>query len=288
VKRSLAVLLVIGCAACPAASATPRGDSPTPRRDAAAPSTLEPAREGAAAGLAPDSTGEDAPRDDLSQDEEPRDIGPFTLSFLPHRNVFLTTPSFRTTPATPTRLLANLHGLCNPPEYACGYWMKAASEVAFLVCPEGNARCGGSENAPPTWTESFEGMDADLEKAVAATEASFPSEMTRDGAVLTGFSRGAYAAAAIALRHPGRWPYLVLVEGDVTLTVPMLERAHVRSVAMLAGEWGTQLAGSKKTCETLGRRGYPARFIVMPKAGHYYSADIDERMREALAFVLAH
>jgi pimeloyl-ACP methyl ester carboxylesterase len=130
-------------------------------------------------------------------------------------------------------------------------------------------------------------MGNDLEHAVDAVEATYPGEITREGSVLTGFSRGAYAAAAIAARHPGRWPYLILVEGDVTLTVPMLERAKVRAVAMLAGEWGTQREGSRKTCEALAKQGYPARFFLMPRAGHYYSADIDERMREALAFVLA-
>jgi hypothetical protein len=259
---------VLMCTACKVASATP---SPEPAPPAAI-----------------DASADDAARDELppeQADAGPRDIGPFTLPFLPNRSIFLSVPSSR---ATPERLLANLHGLCNPPSYACGYWTRAASEVGFLVCPEGNGRCGGGENAPPTWTGSFDVMDDDLEKAISATEAAFPDEITREGAVLTGFSRGAYAAPYIATRHPGRWPYLILVEADVTLNVPMLQRAKVRAVAMLAGEWGTQLAGSRKTCEALARQGYPARLFVMPKAGHYYSADIDEQMRQALAFVLAH
>jgi len=267
--RRAQAAFVLGCTACQAASAAPSPDPAPP--------------------LAIDASVDDAARDELPPsahaDAGPRDIGPYTLPFLPNRSIFLSVPSSR---ATPERLLANLHGLCNPPGYACGYWTRAASEVGFLVCPEGNGRCGAGDNAPPTWTESFDAMGDDLERAIAATEAAFPGEITREGAVLTGFSRGAYAAPFLAARHPGRWPYLVLVEADVTLTVPMLERAKVRAVAMLAGEWGSQLEGSRKTCQTLARQGYPARLFVMPRAGHYYSADIDLQMRQALAFVLAH
>jgi pimeloyl-ACP methyl ester carboxylesterase len=214
-----------------------------------------------------------------------REIGPYELPFLPHRSVYLVVPPRA---GRPERLVANLHGLCNPPGYACGYWTHAASEVGFLVCPEGNARCGPGAYEAPTWTESFEAMSQDLEQAIKTTSETYPGEITRQGAVLTGFSRGAYAAVAIAAAHPGRWPHLVLVEGDVTLSLSMLQKAGIRSVALLAGEWGSQLAGEKATCDRLAKLGFPIRLFVMPKVGHAYSADIDERMRQALAFVLAH
>jgi predicted esterase len=222
---------------------------------------------------------------DALVEETRRDIGPYELPFLPHRSVYLAVPA---STSSPQRLVANLHGLCNPPGYACGYWTRAASEVGFLVCPEGNSRCGPGAAAAPTWTESFETMSEDLERAVEATSDAYPGEITREGSVLTGFSRGAYAAAAIALAHRGRWRFLVLVEGDVTLTVARLRQAGVRAVAMLAGEWGSQLAGERTTCDSLAKQGYPIQLFVMPKVGHAYSADIDERMRQALAFVLAH
>jgi hypothetical protein len=268
----LVVALVLDCAACKGRSPSPRLESVTLAATAKA---VDANNDGIAA----------AESHAAELDAEPRDIGPFSLRFLPKRSVYLTVPMSR---ATPQRLLANLHGLCNPPGYSCGYWIKAASEVGFLVCPEGNAKCGDGASAPPTWSESFDAMSDDLERAVEVTEQAFPDQITREGAVLTGFSRGAYAAPIIAARHPGRWPYLILVEADVTLSVPMLEHAGVRAVAMLAGEWGTEFAGSKKTCDTLAHQGYPIHLFGMPKAGHFYSADIDEKMRQALAFVLAH
>jgi hypothetical protein len=211
-----------------------------------------------------------------------RDIGPFELPFERGRSVYFV--AARSTRER-ARLIANLHGVCNPPGYACGYWTEAAASRGFLICPEGNSRCGPS--GPPTWTEPFTQIDKDLEKAIATVDARYPDAVDREGAVLTGFSLGATAAYAIARAHPGRWPYLVLVEANVALDRRALETAGVRAVAMLAGERGSQLAGERRTVDQLAQQGYPARLWVMKGAGHHYSADIDALMAEALAFVTA-
>ena len=88
------------------------------------------------------------------------------------------------------------------------------------------------------------------------------------------------------MRHPGRWPFLILNEADVDLTLPMVRDAKLRAVALIAGEWGSQLAGERKTVATLAEAGFPVRLWVMPKVGHAYSTNIDGIMREALEFVL--
>lgn len=207
--------------------------------------------------------------------------GPFEAVMAGTRKVYYVIPN----QPGKARLIANLHGVCNPPGYACGYWVNAASKAGFLVCPEGNTRCGA--NGPPTWTEPVATMDADLERAIAVVDADYPGEVGREGAVLTGFSLGAYAAVQIARSHPGRWPYLVLNEADVALDAAQLRAAGVRAVALLAGENGSQVAGERRTAERLAKQGFPARLWVMKGAGHHYSADIDTLMAEAIAFVLA-
>jgi alpha/beta superfamily hydrolase len=131
-------------------------------------------------------------------------------------------------------------------------------------------------------------MDADLERSIAKVEAKHPGSTTRSGAVLTGFSRGAYAAPVIARRHPKRWPYLVLIEANVSLSATMLRKAGVRAVALLAGELGTELAGERKTEAELTQAGFPARLFVMPRVGHLYPENMDDLMSQALEFVLAH
>jgi hypothetical protein len=214
---------------------------------------------------------------------EPRPIGPYEIPFDGKRTVYFAVP-----PSTdgPHRLIANLHGLCNPPGYACGFWTHAGSEAGFLVCPTGNSSCGTGADAPPTWTEGDVDIDRDLERAVTTVDAQYPGEMSRDGAVLTGFSRGAYAAGRIAVLHPGRWPYLLLTEADVPLDARTLRGAGVRAVAMLAGETGSQIQGERRTVQRLSSQGLRARLWVMPRAGHFYSANIDDIMREALDWLV--
>jgi hypothetical protein len=211
--------------------------------------------------------------------------GPFEIPFLGTRTAFVVAPRSL---ATPARLLAMIHGVCVPPSYACGYWADVASSTGFLVCPTGNKTCEGGGRGPPTWEEPFADIDADLERAIAATLDVFPGQMDRNGAILSGFSRGSYAAVILAIRHPGRWPFLILNEADVELSVSMMRAAKVRAVALIAGEWGSQLAGERTTYETMKKQGYPIELWVMRKAGHYYSADIGDIMRQAIDFVLAH
>lgn len=212
---------------------------------------------------------------------EERPHGPFEVPLEGSRKVYYVVPRVKGT----GRLIANLHGVCNPPGYACGYWVEAASKAGFLVCPEGNSHCGA--NGPPTWSEPVAKMDADLERAISLVDAEYPGEMTREGSILTGFSLGAYSSVQIARNHPERWPYLILVEADVPLDLAQLRAAGVRAVALVAGEIGSQVAGERRSAERLAKQGFPARLWVMKGAGHHYSADIDTIMAEAVAFVLA-
>ncbi len=129
-------------------------------------------------------------------------------------------------------------------------------------------------------------MDQDLEQSVRAVEAKRPGGLRREGAILTGYSRGAYAAPIVARRQPGRWPYLVLIEANVPLLASMLRAAQVRAVALVAGEQGTEIAGMRRSEHALQAEGVRARLFVMRRTGHLYSDDVDDVMYEALAFVL--
>ena len=189
--------------------------------------------------------------------------------------------------ASPARLLVMLHGVCTPPAYVCGEWKGVAADVGLLICPVGNTTCGSEGTGPPTWEEPFATIDDDVELAIKATASHAPA-FTREGSVLAGHSRGAYAAVILAIRHPGRWPLLILNEADVDLTPTMARGAGLRAVALIAGEWGNQLAGEQKTADAPAREGFPARLWTMPKTGHFYSADIATIMKEALEFVLSH
>jgi hypothetical protein len=191
----------------------------------------------------------------------------------------------------PYRLIGHLHGVCGGPSYACGKWLGAAVRVGGLVCPTGNARCGDSSYGPPSWeapswAELVATMDHDLEQSIQAVEKKRPGIFQREGAILTGYSRGAYAAPVIARRHPGRWPYLILIEANVPLSASGLRAAKVEAVALVAGEQGTEISGMRRSQAALEAEGFRARVFVMRRTGHLYSDDVDDVMKEALAFVL--
>jgi hypothetical protein len=272
-----------GAAAATASVANPRASSPDAQRDASADVSggSSESAEGRESGT---DTTRDASREAAAVGAPVRAIGPFQVPFLPSRAAFVVLGG---TAGKPHRLIAGLHGVCTPPSYSCGTWLHAASEAGMLVCPTGNAECPDVPGAP-TWEEPFAKIDEDLEASIAKVSARYPGELTREGAILTGYSRGAYAAVSIAARHPGRWPMLVLNEADVELTIAMLHWSKVRAVALIAGEWGAQIAGERKNVDDLAGQGFPIRLWVMPRAGHAYSANIEDIMREAIAFVLSH
>ncbi len=188
--------------------------------------------------------------------------------------------------------MGHLHGICYPPSYSCGKWAHAATQRGFLVCPTGNATCGDGGHGPPSWEapswdELVRDMDRDLEQSIALVSARFPKEIDRGGAILTGFSRGAYAAPVLARLHPGRWPYLVLIEAAAPISAASLRRDLVRAVALIAGENGPERAGMQKLADTLTADGFPVRMFVMPEVGHFYSDNVDQLMSDAFDFVSA-
>jgi pimeloyl-ACP methyl ester carboxylesterase len=215
--------------------------------------------------------------------------GPHEIALAPGRPIYYARPAGR---ADAAPLVAHLHGQCGPPAYACGSWLHAAVDVGVLVCPTGNARCGDSPVGPPSWEgpswkELATMMDADLEASIAKVQAIHPNAIRRDRAVLTGYSRGGFAVPILAARHPKRWPYLIVIEADATLTAVGLRRAGVVAVALVAGELGDQIAGMQKSADDLVAAGFPARLFVMPKTGHLYSSNMEDVMKHALDFVLS-
>jgi hypothetical protein len=216
--------------------------------------------------------------------------GPHEVSLEPGRPVWY---AFAKSPARSRRLIGHLHGICGPPVYACGKWIAAGAEAGIMVCPTGNAKCGDSPVSPASWeaaswNELVTIMDHDLEASVAKVEAKHKGTIDRTNAVLTAYSRGAYAAAVIARlpKNKNRWPYLVLIEANVSLTASSLRAAGVRAVALVAGEQGTEIAGERSTAETLERDGFPVRLFVMKKTGHLYSDDMEYVMHDALTWVV--
>lgn len=230
---------------------------------------------------APDGVGDAAGAAPADATATRAETGPFSAPFLGKREVWWSAPHR----AGRQRLMAMLHGVCNPPAYTCGLWAQTAKELGFLVCPEGDGKCPAAMYGAPTWNEPDAKIDEDLERAISTVEGHHPGELARDAPVLLGFSRGAYAAVKIAAAHPGRWPYLVIVEATPAPTAKQLRAAGVRAVALVGGEKGTQLSGQRKLASALLAESFPVKVWVMAGAGHHYSSDADVILRDAVRWV---
>ena len=173
--------------------------------------------------------------------------------------------------------------MCTPPAYSCGRWLGAAEEAGVLVCPTGNAPCADSP-ALPTWEEPFAKIDEDLEAALARVETRYPRSWTRHGAILTGYCGG------LCCRHhcpaaSGALALLILNEADVELTLPTLKAARIRAVALIAGEWGDQIAGERERGR-VGGAAHPSSGDAQNRPSLF--RNIDDIMRDAIAFVVSH
>jgi hypothetical protein len=244
--------------------------------------------ESGSAASVPVSDSGSAPGSGGLADARPWVSGPQLLPFGTNRTIYYALPGSR---GRAWRLIGHLHGMCGGPSYACAKWVGAVADVGALVCPSGNKRCGDPQTGPETWEEPtywelVQTMDRDLEASIERVEKKYPGAIAREGAILTAYSRGAYVAPNIVSRHPGRWPYLVLIEATASLSAPALRAAGVRAVALVAGERSTEIAGMRKREAELARAGFPVKLFVMPKAGHLFSDDIEDIMRAAFAFVL--
>ena len=274
-----------------------------PDLHAARPTSLPPVlvSDGGDPGLAHDAgldaeAIDDAGFDAVGEAASPTVDGPHLLTLEPGRPIYYAFPGGTRDAGRgdgPWRLVAHLHGTCGPPPYACGTWIRAAVEVGALVCPTGNAHCGPSPLSPasweaPSWGELVRDMDHDLERSIAIVEAHHKHAIRSEGAILTGYSRGGYAVPLLAGMHPGRWPFLLIIEADATLEPVALRRARVRAVALVAGELGKQIEPMRKAADALNAASIPARLFVMPRTGHLYSDNMEDVMRGALAFLVAH
>lgn len=164
-----------------------------------------------------------------------------------------------------------LHGIHGRPENGCP-WFTAPS-LGEVLCPT-------AARSEPYGTFSWSGTRAD-EDVVAETSALATA---RAGAaslpLLVGFSQGAYVAARVVPRLPGRFRGLVLVGADAQLDARVLVSAGITRVALLAGDYDAASAPMRRTQGALLAAGYDARFVSLGRVGHTYVPDSESKLAE--------
>lgn len=174
-------------------------------------------------------------------------------------------------------LVVALHGGSDRPEWACSAWRRIASEHAFVVCPRGPGNEAGLAWYSPEDTR------ARVERAVAATRASFADWIADGPTVLVGFSMGATQAALLARHDPSRFPRVVLAESAYA---PEAAMSFARPWAAKGGERAIFLCTTpgcvgtyRNAAKNVARLHVPARLVDAGTSAHGMWDEVVRAMR---------
>jgi len=186
--------------------------------------------------------------------------------------------------SVPRPAIVFLHGMWSSPEDSCAGFEAAATPFGFLVCPRGNAPLGSGT----MWAGTYADAARTIHAALDAAGSMAPGKLDRSGGgTLLGFSNGAYFAAEVALREPGRWPGLVLISMKLDLDARALEAAGVRRVLLAAGDADDARTAMLSLAQRLNTPAVEARFMSLGPVAHGLPPDLAWRMCEAIAWVRA-
>jgi pimeloyl-ACP methyl ester carboxylesterase len=183
--------------------------------------------------------------------------------------------------SAPRPAIVFLHGMWSSPEDACPSFETAATRFGFLVCPRGNAALGDGK----MWSGSYADAVRTIHPAIDAAGGLAPGKLDRaGGGTLLGFSNGAYFAAEVAMKEPGRWTGLVLLSMKLDLDARALQAAGVRRVVLAAGDADAARAPMQSLAQRLNTPAVEVRFMSLGAIGHGFPPDMDQRMCEAIAW----
>jgi pimeloyl-ACP methyl ester carboxylesterase len=180
------------------------------------------------------------------------------------------------------RPIIYLHGMCSEPRSDLDAWASSVSSHGTVVAVYGDAACPNKPGGY-TWTTDAAAIDARIDAAVSAVQASRGRELDVSQLVVIGESMGAARAAALARHAPAKYTRLVLVGSPELPAAKDFRSAH--AVALLAGEKEPQ-EKMRQGEVGLSSAGIHARFWELPDATHgTYGPEGHNRMAEAIAFV---
>jgi predicted esterase len=177
----------------------------------------------------------------------------------------------------PRPLIVAVHGAGDRPEWSCGGWRLAASDYAFVVCPQGlkmDAR-SFAWDVPHTISER-------VRAALDAVHARFGAYIAEGPTIYAGFSQGATLASSALVESAGHFPVVVLAEGGYNL---IRDPAFLRRLRA-SGTSRVMLVCGSAVCFQTARNAEPNFFregIDVLTAGDALSGhNLNQRMQDAL------
>ena len=183
---------------------------------------------------------------------------------------------------SPKPMVVMLHGMCSPALPTCDFWSAAGREGSWLVCPTGNAMCGGE----PDWKGTGEDKATSIDASLAAVDGAFGAWIDHAaGDVLIGFSRGAFVARDVIYARPGRYAGVILVGAALSPDPARFKASGVRRVVLAAGEYDGARPSMQRAAAVLTAAGVSARYVSLGRIGHWLPGDFEAKMRNALRWI---
>jgi len=175
-----------------------------------------------------------------------------------------------------------LHGMCSDALATCDYCSRAGREGSFLLCPEGNGRCGDR----PDWRGSGEDKARFLDGVMATVRATYGPHLRPAGNdILIGFSRGAFVARDVAYARPGRYRGLILIGAALKPDPKRLRASGIRRVVLAAGDYDCARPTMQLAAARLNAGGLESRYVSTGKIWHQLPADLERILRDAIEWV---
>lgn len=187
---------------------------------------------------------------------------------------FVTPPIFA---REPRPLMVAVHGAGDRPEWACGGWRLAASEFAFVVCPQGLPMDANrfAWDQPKT-------IASRVQSAIAAVRARFGAYIADGPTLYLGFSQGATLAEKALLDLPDAFAGVALAEGGYNLVrdarfARRLREHGTERLLLICGSPAC-FSTAQSRVPSLTQAGFELALAGDPLSGH----NLNQRMQVAL------
>lgn len=136
------------------------------------------------------------------------------------------------------------------------------------------------------WASTEKATAERIQAATGALQASEGDRVSDGPRAIIGYSLGAPSALLQALREPGRYDRLMIVNASVEPPASSLKKAGVRRVALVSGARDATASKLAAHARRLERAGVEARYFALEATGHYFDEASPGRMAEPLGWLL--
>jgi len=172
-----------------------------------------------------------------------------------------------------------LHGVNGKVENGCPHFRSGASEVGWLVCPQGVQH---GANGMASWGGDVFKQSVVVSQALKAAEDNGASA---EPGVAVGFSQGSYVALDILKTNRGHFRGLVLIAApEAHPSADKLHAAGVRRVVLAAGELDSAYSVLEADAKRLASEGMETRFVSLGHVGHTYATEDNAVLRDAITW----